>query len=158
MKISEIFNKNSGMLYEMAFSQNKAISIMTSLEGQINEQLVKLACVAPEARNEDHWRHEIVNWLLRIAEIRLKPHNSLPQEDLYYENLFSDHYENDIEDTVKIQIRYIGRDYPLKKSADISMIAYRLRSFHLNFAHKCSKNQFQNEIDIENFVLSFGGL
>jgi hypothetical protein len=153
MQVAEVL---ASPLPTMAYSRQKAGTIITGLEDTINSHLVRLAAVASE-RADAHWRHELETWLIRIARIRLKPDNRPPPSTFLRRILWDEPYGDDAERSIRLTLGLLARDYQLAADVDTTSIAARLQAFHTRLSVLAAAGGL-DETTVPALVAEFGGL
>lgn len=75
-----------GMVKAMAFSRSQAIKTLSGIADPLTEHIAK-CLVIDNKQLEAHWRKECLNWMWRIAKIRLKPDSKCLDAELIKQEL-----------------------------------------------------------------------
>lgn len=144
----------------MAYRKRKAEAEITGLERPINEHLLKLLAVDPEAvapETRRHWAREVSNWLDDVADIRLMPTARPGPARFYSDILFDEPFGGAEVENVGRRLYRIARDgHMLRDDLDPVGAAETLRRFHAAFAAACAEGSATPE-RIEALVAALAG-
>lgn len=123
---------------EMAYTPRRAEALITSLEYQINLDLLKLAAI-PLPDQYSHWRHEVATWLSTIAAIWLKPSTKPAPRQFYFKILFDEPFGGNEVQGVVARLQLLRQQYgELKLDVKPEALVTQLRTFHIAFAQGCA--------------------
>ena len=117
-------------LREMAYTRQIALSIMVGLEALINDHLIKLFLLTGDQDARHHWVNGLAGWYERIADIRLKPRNSIPSYQLFWDCLFANRFTPDGERPIQRILTRLARQYNRSLDVAPSEVLQRLTQFH----------------------------
>jgi hypothetical protein len=133
-------------LREMAYTRQIAISIMVGAEAPINEHLIKLFLLTDEPDARHHWVNELAAWYERIADIRLKPRNSVPPYQLFWDCLFANRFTPDGERPIQRILTRLARQYNRKIDVAPSEVLARLTQFHQQCCSLLAKGESPEQL------------
>ena len=135
MRIHELLTAEP--LLKMLYSRTKAEAVITGLEKQINDRLLKSLVIDDD--HAEHWAKELVERLDEVAEIRLKPDNKTAPASFYYRILFDEPFGGTGTTDVARRIRRLERQgHRVRQDADLDGVLQLLREFHKTFAEHCA--------------------
>lgn len=143
MRVDEVLARP---LMEMSYPKKKAEVIITGLEKEINNHLLKLMVLPETHRDRPHWRREVLNWLDEVMEIRLKPRDTTGSVKFYYNILFDEPFGGVEVANVAGRLRRLARNgYPIPPDLEIEPLVGRLDRFHRAFAQRCHEGSGEVE-------------
>lgn len=126
----------------MSYPRRNVETIITGLEDQLNQHLIKLVAFdfPPEARR--HFRDEVDTWLIRIRGLRLKPRRRPASFKFYYDLLFDYPFGGVELENVTNLMKLISRRYPgVQTTKTPEEVVEWLRDFHTSLAQRLSAGQ-----------------
>ena len=128
----------SSPVSELSYNYSKAETVIASLERPVNDNILKLMCSRAPADLQLRWREEIIDWLGRMAEIRMRPDHYPAPSSFYFRLLFEEPYGTAAEANVTCCLRRIGRHFHMNYFVEVEQVVARLREFHRGFADLAS--------------------
>lgn len=120
---------------EMSYPKRYVENIITGLQDQLNQHLIKLVGFGfpPELRS--HFRQEVEAWLDRIQRLRLKPSHR-PGTAKFYYNLLFDYLFGGVEvQNMTSMMDFIANRYPgIQREETPEQMVEWLRAFHTGLA------------------------
>jgi hypothetical protein len=129
MQLRDLFD--CGVLLEMAYTQKKAVSVITGLEKPINDHLLKLWTISDTSAREI-WIGNLINWIDEIGEIVFRPNNARPSHTFYYKILFFEPFGggSGIPNIMRRLRRLHREGFPVEINIEPDTLLTRLQSFH----------------------------
>jgi hypothetical protein len=126
----------------MSYPRKNVEIIITGLEDQLNQHLVKLVGFEFPQETRQHFHAETEAWLDRIQTLRLKPRHRPGSFKFYYDLLFDYPFGGVELQNVNGMMELISRRYPGVRPTKTpeEMVAW-LREFHTTLARRLSAGQ-----------------
>jgi len=123
----------------MSYPRKNVEIIITGIEDQLNQHLIKLVGFGFPAETRRHFREEVEAWLDRIQTLRLKPRHRPGSFKFYYDLLFDYPFGGVELQNVTSMMQLISRRYPgIQPTKEPEQMVEWLREFHTNLARRLS--------------------